>query len=112
MKPSEMARLKKQDPEAGKPPQTFRGIPLVSPHPSTTPQAFAFHVELAHGEANPQDYNATLALIDHYRDGDNLKCPRCPYTTQSVEDFISHITEEMNTAMAGHGARPALENQP
>jgi len=112
MKPDEIARLKKQGPPSAATPPNFRDIPLVPPGRSTPNPAFCGRVNVTRGQSGQEDYNATLAILDYYRKGDDFNCPRCAFTTQSVDAFVEHITDEMNTAMAGHGARPEPVNQP
>ena len=76
----------------------------VEPPPVTTnrPNLSSFHiprVKLVRGSQQEQDILATQALVQSFTTSDGYQCPRCPYITTNLDEFLEHLEMEINKAV-------------
>jgi hypothetical protein len=50
-------------------------------------------------------------MLDAWQTPDGWKCPRCPYKTTNVDNFLEHMETEINKAME-HIAGMASRGKP
>ena len=56
-------------------------------------------VKLVRGSHQEQDIIATQALLQSWSTPDGFQCPRCPYKTANIDEFLEHMEGEINKAM-------------
>jgi len=72
--------------------------PPTPNHPDLTSRQVP-RVKLVRGSHQEQDKLATQALIQAWATKDGYQCPRCPYKTANIDDFLEHMEAEINKAM-------------
>ncbi len=103
-KEKQLAEAANKRAQAGKAPEP---PPTATSRPDLTSLQVP-RVRLVRGSQQEQDRLATQAMLDAWQTPDGWKCPRCPYQTTNVDEFLEHIETEINKAMehiAGMGKR-------
>lgn len=107
-KEKQLAEAARKRAQAGKPDEQ---PPVTLRRPDLTSRQVP-RVKLVRGSQQEQDRLATQAMLDAWQTPDGWKCPRCPYKTTNVDEFLEHIETEINKAMehvagmAGRGKPP------
>lgn len=57
-------------------------------------------VSITREGASDADQVATKSILEAYSDIDGFHCPRCSATITNVEEAISHIADEINSALS------------
>ena len=72
--------------------------PTATSRPDLTSRQIP-RVKLVRGSHQEQDLIATQALIKAWSTPDGYQCPRCPYKTTNLDEFLEHMEAEINKAM-------------